>query len=179
MGNKFIEHDALHARCTFRRLRNRFQPQTSLWNYEKTMLIKIVALFRNLLISSFDASIRVKRAFHPALASRGFASHVFLVKKYINPVTCMLLALQLGKYTQPHSIFNRSYRGDTCKQGSSRFQHSNSLNLTTSHQIVSADHTSPQLLTLLMSYLIAGTSSRNHDGSPLLPVSSFLKKKRQ
>ena len=79
MGNKFTEHDALHARCTFRRLRNRFQPQTSLWNYEKTMLIKIVALFRNLLISSFGASIRVKRAFHPALASRGFASYVFLV----------------------------------------------------------------------------------------------------
>ena len=71
---------ALHARCTFRRVRNRFQPQTSqLWNYEKTMLIKIVAMFRNLLISSFDATIRVKRAFHPAPASRGFASHVFLV----------------------------------------------------------------------------------------------------
>ena len=52
--------------CTFRRVRNvrnRFQPQTSLWNYEKAMLIKIVALFRNLLISSFDATIRVKRAF--------------------------------------------------------------------------------------------------------------------
>ena len=32
-----------------------------------------------LLISSFDAAIRVKRAFHPAPASRGFASHVFLV----------------------------------------------------------------------------------------------------
>ena len=32
-----------------------------------------------LLISSFDATIRVKRAFHPAPASRGFASHVFLV----------------------------------------------------------------------------------------------------
>ena len=45
------------------------------------MLIKIVAMFRNLLISSFDATIRVKRAFHPALASRGFASHVFLVIK--------------------------------------------------------------------------------------------------
>ena len=43
------------------------------------MLIKIVAMFRNLLISSFDATIRVKRAFHPAPASRGFASHVFLV----------------------------------------------------------------------------------------------------
>ena len=49
--------------CTFRCVRNRFQPQTSLWNYEKAMLIKIVALFRNLLISSFDATIRVKRAF--------------------------------------------------------------------------------------------------------------------
>ena len=36
-------------------------------------------MFRNLLISSFDATIRVKRAFHPAPASRGFASHVFLV----------------------------------------------------------------------------------------------------
>ena len=56
-----------------------FQPQTSLWNLEKTMLIKIVAMFRNLLISSFDATIRVKRAFHPAPASRGFASHIFLV----------------------------------------------------------------------------------------------------
>ena len=32
-----------------------------------------------LLISSFDATIPVKRAFHPAPASRGFASHVFLV----------------------------------------------------------------------------------------------------
>ena len=59
---------ALHAHCPFHRVRNRFQPQTSLWNYEKTMLIKIVAIFRNLLISSFDATIRVKRAFHPALA---------------------------------------------------------------------------------------------------------------
>ena len=72
---------ALHARCTFRRVKNRFQPQTSLWKYENTMLIKTVAMFRNrLFISSFDATIRVKRAFHPALASRGFASHVFLVK---------------------------------------------------------------------------------------------------
>ena len=35
-----------------------------------------------LLISSFDATIRVKRAFHPAPASRGFASHVFLVIHY-------------------------------------------------------------------------------------------------
>ena len=70
---------ALHARCTFRRVRNKFQPQTSLWKYEKTMLIKIVAMFRNLFISSFDATIRVKRAFHPSLASRGFASHIFLV----------------------------------------------------------------------------------------------------
>ena len=78
MGNKFIEHD----RCTFRRVRNRFQPQTSLWKYENTMLIKIVAMFRNLLISSFDATIRVKRAFHRALASRGFASHVFLVERF-------------------------------------------------------------------------------------------------
>ena len=43
------------------------------------MLIKIVAMFRNLIISSFDATIRVKIAFHPALASRGFASDVFLV----------------------------------------------------------------------------------------------------
>ena len=33
----------------------------------------------HLLISSFDATIREKRAFHPAPASRGFASHVFLV----------------------------------------------------------------------------------------------------
>ena len=71
---------ALHTCCTFRRVRNRIQPQTSLWNYEKTMLIKIVAMFRNLLISSFDATIQVKGAFQPALASRGFASHVFLVR---------------------------------------------------------------------------------------------------
>ena len=42
---------------------NRFQPQTSPRNYEKAMLIKIVALFRNLLISSFDATIPVNRAF--------------------------------------------------------------------------------------------------------------------
>ena len=48
---------ALHTRC--------------LWNYEKAMLIKIVAKFRNLLISSFDATIRVKRAFHPTLVSNG------------------------------------------------------------------------------------------------------------
>ena len=41
-------------------------------------------MFRNLLISSFDATIRVKRAFHPTLASRGFASHVFLVYIYIS-----------------------------------------------------------------------------------------------
>ena len=40
---------ALHARCTFRRVRNRFQPQTSLWKYENTMLIKIVAMFRTFL----------------------------------------------------------------------------------------------------------------------------------
>ena len=69
----------LHAHCTFPRVRNILQPQTNLWNYENTMLIKIVAMFRNLIISSFDATIRVKRAFHPALASRGFASDVCLV----------------------------------------------------------------------------------------------------
>ena len=40
-------------------------------------ITKIAAMFRNLLISSFEATIRVKRAFHPALASQGFASHVF------------------------------------------------------------------------------------------------------
>ena len=74
---------ALYARCTFRRVRNRVQPQASLWIYEKSLLIKIIVMFRNLLISSFDPSIRVKRAFHPALASRGFASHVFLVDKMI------------------------------------------------------------------------------------------------
>ena len=39
-------------------------------------------ILMRLLISSFDATIRVKRAFHPAPASRGFASHVFLVKYY-------------------------------------------------------------------------------------------------
>ena len=54
-----------------------FQPQTSPWNYENTMLIKKNLM--RLLISSFDAIIRVRRAFHPAPASRGFASHVFLV----------------------------------------------------------------------------------------------------
>ena len=43
-------------------------------------ITKIAAMFRNLSISSFNATIRVKRAFHPALASRGFASHVCLVK---------------------------------------------------------------------------------------------------
>ena len=53
----------LHTHCTFLCVQNRFQPQTSLWNYEKAILIKIFALFRNLLISSFDATIRVKRAF--------------------------------------------------------------------------------------------------------------------
>ena len=56
---------ALRACCTFCRVRKRFQLQTSVWNYEKAMLIKIpvVAMFRNLLISSFDATIRVKGAF--------------------------------------------------------------------------------------------------------------------
>ena len=53
----------LYVRCTFRCVRNRFQPQTSLWNYEKAMLIKIVAMFRNLSISSSDATTQVKRAF--------------------------------------------------------------------------------------------------------------------
>ena len=43
------------------------------------MLIKIVAMFRDLFISSFDASIQFKRALHPAQASRGFVSLVFLV----------------------------------------------------------------------------------------------------
>ena len=43
------------------------------------MLIKIVAMFRNLLISSFDATIRSTVYGLPAPASRGFASHVFLV----------------------------------------------------------------------------------------------------
>ena len=60
----------------------RFQTRNfrNFWsNGKRPMLIKIVAMFRNLLISSFDATIRVKRAFHPAPASRGFASHVFLV----------------------------------------------------------------------------------------------------
>ena len=54
---------ALHTHCTFRHVRNRFQPQTRLWNYEQAMLIKIDAAFRNLLMCSFDATIRVKRAF--------------------------------------------------------------------------------------------------------------------
>ena len=78
----------LSSSCTFPRVRNRFQPQTNLWNYENAMLIKIVAIFRNLIISSFDATIRVKRAFHPALASQGFASDVFLVQ-YVNKMTCV------------------------------------------------------------------------------------------
>ena len=45
-----------------------------------------------LLISSFDATIRVKRAFHPAPASWGFASHVFLVLIYslVTPITPLL-----------------------------------------------------------------------------------------
>ena len=43
------------------------------------MLIKIAAMFSNLLIFSFNATIRVKKAFCQAPASRGFASHVFLV----------------------------------------------------------------------------------------------------
>ena len=82
--NKFIEHDsaARRARCSFARARNRLQPQTNLWNYENTMLIKIIAMFRNLLISSFDTTIPVKRAFHPAVALRGLASHVFVVNKF-------------------------------------------------------------------------------------------------
>ena len=57
---------ALHARCTLRRDRNRLIDA-----HQKKNLMR-------LLISSFDATIRVKRAFHPAPASRGFASHVFI-----------------------------------------------------------------------------------------------------
>ena len=44
----------LDAFCTFRYIRNRFQPQTSLWNYEKAMLCSE---------TSFDATVRVIRAF--------------------------------------------------------------------------------------------------------------------
>ena len=44
---------ALHVRCAFCCVRNRFQPQTRLWNHEQAMLIKIVVAFRSLLISSF------------------------------------------------------------------------------------------------------------------------------
>ena len=48
-----------------------------------------------LLISSFDATIRVKRAFHPAPASRGFASHVFLVMDVtaIHPVIYLMYGI--------------------------------------------------------------------------------------
>ena len=56
------------------------------------MLIKKKNLMR-LLISSFDATIRVKRAFHPAPASRGFASHVFLV---IYMYVCMFIYFREG-----------------------------------------------------------------------------------
>ena len=105
---------ALHARCTFRRVRNRFQPQTSLWKYENTMLIKIVAMFRNLLISSFDATIRVKRAFHPALASRGFASHVFLVYKKKVATQILKEAWSLHVY---HYIVFVNYNGRTHASG--------------------------------------------------------------
>ena len=78
------------------------QPQTSLWNYEKTMLIKKNPM--PLLISSFDATIRVKRVFHPAPASRGFASHVFLVNtgnlnRYIKAERSKLwLEIQAGRF---------------------------------------------------------------------------------
>ena len=40
-----------------------------------------------LFISSIDATIRVKRAFHPAPASRDFASHVFLVTNALRLVS--------------------------------------------------------------------------------------------
>ena len=73
------------------------------------MLIKIVAMFRNLLISSFDATTR-KRALHPAPASRGFASHVFLVRENIYPeqrekVHWMNLSLQVLKSTMHFRLF--------------------------------------------------------------------------
>ena len=54
VGNKFIEHDSAARPLYIRRVRNRFQLQTRQWNYEKAMLIKIAAMFRNLLFSSFD-----------------------------------------------------------------------------------------------------------------------------
>ena len=38
-------------------------------------------------ISSFDATVRVRRVFHPAPASRRFASHVFLVTLIIMMTT--------------------------------------------------------------------------------------------
>ena len=69
---------ALHARCTLRRVTNRFSTAKLRKHHahQKKNLMR-------LLISSFDATIRVKRAFHPAPASRGFASHVFLVYMYV------------------------------------------------------------------------------------------------
>ena len=63
------------------------------------MFIKIVAMFRNLLISSFDATIRVKRAFFPAPASRGFASHVFLVYMYVCMYVCLYIYFVEGVRT--------------------------------------------------------------------------------
>ena len=62
-------------------------------------------MFRNLLISSFDATIRVKRAFHPAPASRGFASHVFLVKS-INACQATLSIFLPRLVLSPNSVSN-------------------------------------------------------------------------
>ena len=52
------------------------------------MLIKIVAMFRNLLISSFDATIRVKRAFQPTPSFARFcesriSSNLAQLKKFV------------------------------------------------------------------------------------------------
>ena len=83
------------------------------------MLIKIVAMFRNLLISSFDATIRVKRAFHPAPASRGFASHVFLV------YYCLRLDLE---FVKEFSVMNNpSTEVDRFLKKGLRFKNENTL----------------------------------------------------
>ena len=64
----------LHAHCTLRRVRNRFSTANLPVELRKHHAHQKKYLMR-LLISLFDATIRVKRA----PASRGFASHVFLV----------------------------------------------------------------------------------------------------
>ena len=75
-----------------------------------------------LLISSFDATVRVKRVFHPVPASRGFASHVFLV------IIIIIIIIIITTTTNPdrHSSYGkgRNSDADSFNKGGYRFQSS-------------------------------------------------------